>query len=81
MVGVLGHRTLGPLQDVRRVVAHEVVQPAVVVAAVEAVEPDELVEEGLGEVAVADPELDDAEILRQGAACVEPVPHREQLRR
>src|SRR5581483_3728255 len=77
--GVFGDRVLGAGEDVGRVVAHEVVEAPEVVAAVALVEPDELVEEGLGEVSVADAELGHAEIFREGTAGLELVPGGEQF--
>ena len=69
MLGVVGDRGAGQLQHVRRVVAHQVVQAAVVVAVPAlAVQPQELVEPDLGLVAVADAELQDVQLFRERAA-------------
>ena len=78
-LAVMGHGLAGPFQDVRGVVAHQVAQPAVVVAPVPAVQLDELVQPGPGLVAVADAEFQDVELVRQRPAGVELVPDPEQL--
>lgn len=79
MLGVVGDGAPGQLQDVGRVVAHQVVEAAVVPAAVRGVELSERVEEGAGLAAVADPELHDVQLLRQRTPFTEGVPHGEQL--
>ena len=64
-----------------RVVAHQVVQPPVVVAAVLAVDAEERVEPDAGLAAVADAEFGDVQLFWQRAPCVQRVPHRAAARR
>src|SRR6185369_15598835 len=77
--GVVGHGLPGAVEDVRRVVAHQVAEPVVVLAPVPAVELEELVQPGAGLVAVAHAELEHVQLLGQRAAGVELVPDPEQL--
>ena len=78
-VAVLPHRLPGPLEHVRRVVAHQVVQPPVVATPMGAIHGGEDVQPGTGLVTVAHAEFDDVQLLGQGAACVQLVPYPEQL--
>ena len=78
-LAVMGHGLAGAFQDVRRIVAHQVAEPAVVVAPVPAVQLDELVQPGPGLVAVPHAEFQDVQLVGQRAAGVELVPDPEQL--
>ena len=78
-VTVMSHRLPCALENVRRVITHQVVQPPVVVAPVTAVELGEGVQPGAGLAPVADAEFHDVELGRQGMPGVQLVPHAEQL--
>ena len=79
MLGVLRDGLARALEHVRRVVAHQVVQAAVVLAAELAVESTELVQPDARLVAVADAELEHVQVFGQRAARGEVVPDVEQL--
>jgi hypothetical protein len=79
VVAVVRHLGACPVEHVRGVIAHQVVQPPVVVAAVPVVELGELIEPGAGLPAVADAELDDVQLLGQGAPRRQFVPAGEQV--
>src|ERR1700761_567399 len=79
MVTVVRHLLAGTVEDVCGVVAHQVVQPPVVVAAVPAVDVDEFIEPGARLPAVADAELDDVQLLGQRAPRRQLVPAGEQV--
>ena len=68
-----------PCQDVRRVIAHEIVETPVVVAPVFVVETLELVEESQCLVSRADSELEHCQLLRQRPPHSKTVPDVEQL--
>jgi hypothetical protein len=78
-LAVMFHRLSGAFQDVRGVVAHQVPQPAVVVAAVPAVQLEELIQPGPGLAAVPDAEFQDVQLVGQRAAGGQVVPDPEQL--
>ena len=73
--------TVGPgqLEHVRRVVAHEVVEAAVVVATLLLLDRHERVEPRLGLAPVADAQLDDVELLGERVAGGQLVPPSEEI--
>src|SRR5262249_40198271 len=67
LVAMLGDRPARQLQDVRRVVAHQVVQAAVVLAALLVVKALELIKKHPRLIAVADAQLEHVQLIGQGA--------------
>jgi hypothetical protein len=76
--GVAGHGQPGQVQHVPGVIAHEVMQPTVVIMPQPLVEVEELIKEQLGLAAVAHAKLGHVQLLRQRPGRGQPVPHPEQ---
>ena len=79
VLAVLGNGLASQLEHVRRVVAHQVVQSAVVLAAHLVVEAAKLVQPDARLVAVADAQLEHVQLFGQRPSLGQRVPRREQL--